>query len=261
MKNLLKILFISKVLFLFLVFNSQAASTTGQADVYKVTMKKVELCTASTSVSSCVGSVTVGDTSKVVDIASVSAGAAAATFGDPALLPLGETYTHMRVTIDRKFTIQADLEVSGVTDNCTTTAALSGSAYPGGSLSGNEKYDRTPIIADGGTAAEADLYLKNDQMKLCGNTECGNLGLSDAQTVTYDQGSISTFQTQHADGSTSDDHVMVYELSAPYTVALIAPVIDISFGTSTAIKASEHPTQADLCYFEPQEPNVTITIR
>ena len=118
MKNLLKILFLSKVLFLFLVFNSQAASTTGQADVYKVTMKKVELCTASTSVSSCVGSVTVGDTSKVVDIASVSAGAAAATFGDPALLPLGETYTHMRVTIDRKFTIKADLEVSGVTDNC-----------------------------------------------------------------------------------------------------------------------------------------------
>ena len=167
----------------------------------------------------------------------------------------------MRVTIDRKFTIKADLAVDGVDDNCTTTAALSGSAYPGGGLSANEKYDRTPVIEDGGTAAEADLYLKNDQMKLCGNTECGAVGLSGAQTVTYDQGSISTFQTQHADGSTSDDHVMVYELTTPYTVALIAPVIDISFGTSTAIKASEHPTQANLCYFDPQEPNVTITIK
>ena len=40
----------------------------------------------------------------------------------------------MRVTIDRKFTIKADLEVSGVTDNCTTTAST-GSSYPGGSLS------------------------------------------------------------------------------------------------------------------------------
>ena len=39
---------------------------------------------------------------------------------------------------------------------------------------------------------------------------------------------------------------MVYELSAPYTVALIAPVIDISLGTSTAIKASEHPTQVQI---------------
>ena len=258
MKNLLKILFISKVLFLFLVFNSQAASTTGQADVYKVTMKKVELCTASTSVSSCVGSVTVGDTSKVVDIASVSAGAAAATFGDPALLPLGETYTHMRVTIDRKFTIKADLEVSGVTDNCTTTAALSGSSYPDGSLSDNEKYDTTPIIADGGTAAEADLYLKNDQMKVCGNAAC--TGKGDANTITYAQGSgSSTYQTQHADGSTSDDHVMVYELSKPYTVALIGPSIEISFGTSAAIKATEVGT--DFCMFDPQEPVVTITIK
>ena len=258
MKNLLKILFISSVLSLFLVFNSQAASTTGQADVYKVTMKKVELCTASTSVSSCVGSVTLGDTSKVVDIASVSAGAAAATFGDPALLPLGETYTHMRVTIDRKFTIKADLEVSGVTDNCTTTAALSGSAYPGGSLSDNEKYDTTPILADGGTAAEAELYLKNDQMKVCGNAAC--TGKGDANTITYAQGSgSSTFQTQHAEGSTSDDHVMVYELSTPYKVALIAPTIDISFGTSAAIKATD--VGSNFCMFDPQEPVVTITIK
>ena len=72
----------------------------------------------------------------------------------------------MRVTVDRKFTIQADLTVAGVTAKCATTATLSGSAYPGGSLSGNEKYDRLPVVEDGGTAAEADLYLKNDQMKL-----------------------------------------------------------------------------------------------
>ena len=260
MNKLFRILILTKLLILALVGNSYSESTTGAADVYKVTMKKVELCTASTSVTSCENAIVIGNTEKTVDIASTVAGSAAASYGDPALLPLGETYTHMRVTIDRKFTIQADLVVDGVTASCATTAALSDSAYDGG-LSDNEKYDRTPVIEDGGTAAEAELYLKNDQMKLCGNTECGALGLSDAQTVTYDQGSISTFQTQHADGSTSDDHVMVYELSAPYTVALIAPVIDISFGTSTAIKASEHPTQANLCYFEPQEPNVSITIK
>ena len=261
MNKLFKYFIFVKILFFIFISNLYSASTTGAADVYKVTMKKVELCTASTSVTSCENAIVIGETDKTVDIASAGAGSAAATYGDPALLPLGVTYTHMRVTIDRKFTIKADLAVDGVDDNCTTTAALSGSAYPGGGLSANEKYDRTPVIEDGGTAAEADLYLKNDQMKLCGNTECGAVGLSGAQTVTYDQGSISTFQTQHADGSTSDDHVMVYELTAPYTVALIAPVIDISFGTSTAIKASEHPTQANLCYFDPQEPNVTITIK
>ena len=39
------------------------------------------------------------------------------------------------------------------------------------------------------------------------------LRFSDANDVTYDQGVVSTFQTQHAEGSTSDDHVMVYELT------------------------------------------------
>ncbi len=240
MNKLFKYFIFVKILFFIFISNLYSASTTGAADVYKVTMKKVELCTASTSVTSCENAIVVGETDKTVDIASTDAGTAAASYGDPALLPLGETYTHMRVTIDRKFTIKADLEVTGVTANCATTAALSGSAYPGGSLDSNEKYDRTPVVDDGGTAAEADLYLKNDQMKLCGNTECGNLGLSDAQTVTYDQGSISTFQTQHADGSTSDDHVMVYELSAPYTVALIAPVIDISLLSSSKSSDAEN---------------------
>jgi len=257
MNKLFKYFIFVKILFFIFISNLYSASTTGAADVYKVTMKKVELCTASTSVTSCENAIVIGETDKTVDIASTDAGSAAASYGDPALLPLGVTYTHMRVTIDRKFTIKADLAVDGVDDNCTTTAALSGSAYPGGSLSGNEKYDRLPIVADGGTAAEADLYLKNDQMKTCTNAACS--ALSAANTVTYQQGVVSTFQTQHADGSTSDDHVLVYELTSPYTVALISPTIDISFGTSEAVTATEVGT--DLCMFEPEEPAVTITIK
>jgi len=257
MNKLFQIFVFSKLLIIVLISNSFSASTTGAADVYKVTMKKVELCTASTSVTDCENPIVIGNTEKTVDIAATDAGSAAANYGDPALLPLGETYTHMRVTIDRKFTIQADLTVSGVTAKCATTAALSGSAYPGGSLSGNEKYDRLPVVEDGGTAAEADLYLKNDQMKTCTNAACS--ALSAANTVTYQQGVVSTFQTQHADGSTSDDHVLVYELTSPYTVALISPTIDISFGTSEAVTATEVGT--DLCMFEPEEPAVTITIK
>ena len=250
-------LFIASISFL-VCFIVSTYAATGSAEVYKITMRKVELCTASTSVTNCENAVVLGSGDKVVDIAAVTAGASAASYGDPALLPLGETYTHMRVTIDRKFTIQADLEVSGVTDNCTTTAALSGSAYPAGALSDNEKYDTTPILADGGTAAEAELYLKNDQMKVCGNAAC--TGVGDANTITYAQGSgSSTYQTQHADGSTSDDHVMVYTLSSPYTVSLTPPIIDIGFGTSAAIKATEVGT--DFCMFDPQEPVVTITIQ
>ena len=260
MNKLFKIIIIAKFLLLVFVTNSYSASATGQPSVYKVIMKKVELCTASTGVTSCENSVVVGETEKTVDIASVDAGFEAATFGDPALLPLGETYTHMRVTIDRKMTIKADITVPGVTKPCRTTAALSGSAYPGGSLSGLEKYNRTPVVADDGTAAEADIYMKNDQMKTCTATDADCSSVSAANTVEYDQGiGSSTHQSTHAEGDTSDDHIMVYTLTTPYTVALIAPTIDISFGTEDAIRAQEIGT--DLCTFEPLEPIVTITVK
>jgi len=259
MNKLFKIIIIAKFLLLVFVTNSYSASATGAPTVYKVIMKKVELCTASTGVTSCEGAIVIGETEKTVDIASVDAGLAAATFGDPALLPLGETYTHMRVTIDRKMTIKADITVPGVTAPCRTTTALSDSAYPGG-LSGTEKYDRTPVVADDGTAAEADVYMKNDQMKTCTATDADCSSVSAANTVEYDQGiGSSTHQSTHAEGDTSDDHILVYTLATPYTVALISPTVDISFGTQNAIKAAEVGT--DLCRFEPQEPLVTITIK
>ena len=257
MNKLFKIIIIAKFLLLVFVTNSYSASKTGQPSVYKVIMKKVELCTASTSVTSCEGAVVIGTGNKTVDIAAVGEGAVAAAYGDPALLPLGETYTHMRVTIDRKMTIKADITVPGVTAPCRTTTALSDSAYPGG-LSGTEKYDRTPVVADDGTAAEADVYMKNDQMETCENAACSST--SDPNTVEYDQGiGSSTHQSTHAEGDTSDDHILIYTLATPYTVALISPTIDISFGTQNAIKAAEVGT--DLCRFEPQEPKVTITIK
>ena len=78
----------------------------GKAAVYKVTMKKVALCTGKGSGTTCLGEVVIGTGSKEVDVASVTAGAVAGSFGNPALLPLGTTFTHMQVTIDRKFTIK-----------------------------------------------------------------------------------------------------------------------------------------------------------
>ena len=70
---------------------------------------------------------------------------------------------------------------------------------------------------------------------------------------------------------TTDDVVLVYALSTPYTVALIPPTIDISFGTRNSIKAQEvcaaggddcNASNTDgFCMFSPQEPQVTITIK
>ena len=253
MNKLLKI-FISNILILFF-FSVYAYAVTGAADVYKVTMRKVELCTGSTGVSSCDNAVVIGTGDKEVDIASVDAGASAASYGEPALLPLGETYTHMRVTIDRKFTIKNSTAIAAGENAtaCRTIASTDGMYVTD---EATDKYTHKPVVANNQTAAEMNVYLVNDQYTRCNLANCSNK--TDDQSISYAQGTGSSkHQTQHADGSSDADHVMIYELTSPYTVALIAPKIDISFGTSAAVSAQE---VNELCQIWAEEPVVTITI-
>jgi hypothetical protein len=253
--KLFKIFLVSLI---FIGFNSNLNAETGPATVYKVTMKKVELCESSTGVGSCVGSVVLANRELEIDIASVDAGVKAAAYGDVALLPLGTTYTHMRVTISRKFTIRADITVAGISTDCQTYAETSG--YPGGeAAAGNEIHTHRPAMNPNQTLANMTTYLINDKASICTAADCSSA--EDNQTITYSQGDgSSTYQTQHADGSTATDHVMIYTLASPYTVALIAPVLDISFGTQTAVKATEIGT-TNLCNIEAVEPVVTISLK
>ena len=257
MNKLLNI-FISNILILFF-FSVYAYAVTGAADVYKVTMRKVELCTGSTGVSSCDNAVVIGTGDKEVDIASVDAGASAASYGEPALLPLGETYTHMRVTIDRKFTIKNSTAIAAGENATACRTIATTTAMYGGTAEATRKYTHKPVVANNQTAAEMNIYLVNDQYTRCNVAGCsGDGGTTDDQSISYAQGTGSSkHQSQHADGSTDDDHVMIYELTSPYTVALIAPQIDISFGTSAAVSAQE---VNELCQIWAEEPVVTITI-
>ena len=258
MNKLFKIV-ISNILILFFL-SVYAYAVTGAADVYKVTMRKVELCTGSTGVGSCDNAVVIGSGDKEVDIASVSAGAAAASYGEPALLPLGETYTHMRVTIDRKFTIKNSTAIAAGENATACRTIATTTAMYGGTAEATRKYTHKPVVANNQTAAEMNIYLVNDQYTRCNVAGCsGDGGTTDDQSISYAQGTGSSkHQSQHADGSTDDDHVMIYELTSPYTVALIAPKIDISFGTSAAVSAQE---VNELCQIWAEEPVVTVTIK
>ena len=236
---------------------SALASASGPAAIYKVTMRKVELCTSSTSVTNCANSVVIGTGDKVVDIASVGSGSVAASYGDPALLPLGETYTHMRVTVDRKFIMKSGslLDPAGDAEGCVTRAT-SDTLY--GGTEAARKYTHNISHADDkaiGDAQEMNIYLVNDSYTQCENANCSS---NSAATNDYSSPSKSLFQSTH-DADTSDDHMLVYELTSPYTVALIAPTIDISFGTSEALGAF---TAANgQCAFNAGEPVVSITIK
>ena len=250
-----------KIIISFLIFIgltvSALANASGPAAVLKVTMKKIELCTSSTSITDCTNSVTIGTGNKVIDIAAVGEGAVAAAYGDPALLPLGETYTHMRVTIDRKFVIKSGsvLDPAGDAEGCVTkvtSTTLYGGAEATRKYTHNISHADEQELTD---AQEMNIYLTNDSYTLCENANCSS---NSAATVDYTSPTKSTFQEGHP-ADTSDDHMLVYTLTSPYTVALIAPSIDISFGTQEALNVF---TAANgQCAFMVGEPVVTITIK
>ena len=257
MRNLFKYLIVIKLIFISYIATSYA-NVTGAAAKYEVTMRKVEMCTGSTGITNCDNAVVLGTGDKAVDIAAVDAGAAAGSYGDPALLPLGETYTHMRVTIDRKFVIKSgeQLDPSGAASGCVTQA-VTDSMYD--SDEATDKYTHKVSVTDDtalSSAADMNVYLENDSYTLCANADCSTT--SGGQTNDYSSPSYATYQSTH-DSDTSDDHVMVYELTTPYTVTLIPPVIDISFGTQDAVGA--FTVSASRCAIYGAEPVVTITVK
>ena len=291
MTKILKLIILSISFFISYYEIAFAATAKGNADVYKVTMRKIELCTGYTVVDfdnvntndACHNAVVIGSGDKVVDIASVTAGAAAASYGDPALLPLGETYTHMRVTVDRKFVIKSEsaLDTGGSndTDNCVTTATTD-AQFGSGSSEAARKYSHRVAVAEGGTNAEMNMYMINGRQSdesttnytQCFNANCSQNNSSWRWNYAKDASELTSaiaMQTMRSSVDT-DDVQLVYALSTPYTVTLIPPTIDISFGTRSALGVQEvsnsegdgTPSANDgMCSFYPEEPIVTITIK
>jgi hypothetical protein len=257
MKKFFAFIVLVKLLLVLFITSSNAATVKGAADVYKVTMRKLELCTGSTGVTNCDGAVIIGSGSKEVDIASVNAGAVAGAYGDPALLPLGVTYTHMRVTILRKFTIKtaAAIDTTGDADACVTQAPTD-ALYGGSGGEHERKFTHAITVANDGTAAEMTTYLQNDSYLICANATCSST--YDA-TNDYTSPTYATYMESHS-ADTGTEHVMIYKLTSPYTVALIPPTIDISFGTQEAIGATD-PNSGTRCMMIAFEPVCTITIK
>ena len=242
-----------KLLLVLFITNSNAATVKGAASVYKVNMQKLEICTGSTGVTNCDGAVVIGEGAKEVDIASVDAGAAAGSYGNAALLPLGVTYTHLRVTILRKFTVKssAAIDTTETPDACVTQAATD-TLY--GDTEAARKYTHAITVADDGTAAEQNLYLTNDSYLICTNATCG---ATTGSTNDYTSPTYATYMESH-DGDTGTEHVMIYKLTSPYTVSMQPPIIDISFGTQEAIGASDVSSRCLMLAFEPV---CTITMK
>ena len=253
MKRFFAFIVLVKLLFVLFIANSNAATVKGAASVYKITMTKLEMCTASTGVTNCDGAVVIGSGTQVIDIAAVDAGAVAGTYGDVALLPLGTTYTHMRVTVLRKFTVKtaAAIDTAATPDACVTQAATD-TLY--GDTEAARKFTHAITVADDGTAAEMNLYLTNDSFTICTNATCGTTSSS---TNDYSSPTYATYMEGH-DADTGTEHMMIFALTSPYTVTMIPPTVTISFGTQEAIGASNVGSRCMMIAFEPV---CTITIK
>ena len=139
MKNLIKSIFIFYILF----YSVNSFAATGAATEYKVTMTKLELCETGSTTANCLNALTISPsgTSGAVDIASVSAGATAGSYGNIAKAKIGTLYTFIQITMSRQF------QITGTAGSCATKAGESGSKTA-------DAKGQT-----GGTAGSSTLYV------------------------------------------------------------------------------------------------------
>ena len=118
MRNLIKSIFVFYILF----YSANSFAATGAATEYKVTMTKLELCETGSTTANCLNPLTISPsgTSGEVDIASVSAGATAGSYGNIAKAKIGTLYTFIQITMSRQFSI------TGTAGSCATKAGESG---------------------------------------------------------------------------------------------------------------------------------------
>lgn len=222
------------LLFTILIFsNGYAASGKGEATEYTVTMKKVELCEDS----ACTASYTVGEKDMAANIAAATAGADVGNYAPTTGLPIGTTYTHLRVTLSRTFTITGSVVLTG--DDCFTD--------------GGSDATKTQMLV--GTTTADDVESSTMLLVTAGGYGAGNgtrTGALDSGNFNMDYESPIYATTMTISG---DNALMIYKLTSSYTVGVKSPTIKIAFNTEEAIGADN-----TACAMWIEEPTVTITL-
>ena len=218
------------LLFTFLILNKgYAATATGEATEYEITMKKVELCSDAT----CTTPITVGERDMAADIAAADAGATVGNYASTAGIPSG-TYSHIRITISRTIQITGTVVISD-SSSCFTDG-------------GTDNVADNLLVTTATSASSTTMYLVNDDSYEVGtgDTSAENI------TIGYTNPTYATSMSVSGDNA-----VMIYELTEPYTRLLKAPVIKVAFNTENAVGCED--TTADVMWIE--EPYVSITIQ
>ena len=226
MKNILSFM---SLLFC-LNYSFQVFAELGEATVYKVTLTKIELCTAAPLASktdtTCTGATTVGTGNKTFDVASVTAGSQVGSFVSTSGLPMGTTFTHVKPTLTREFTMKGYVEIDS---NCWCRTE-SDSTY--NSTTGKYKSLQYGVCeaseADAAANAEANVfYLQTDTTgggtTICANAACDS-GSNQTTNYTKDIASLTGKYGLAMDDPdvNTDTFTQIYNLESSYTVGLLS---------------------------------------
>ena len=111
--------------------NKVAFSESGAASVYKITIQQIALCETGSALNNCLNPAVIYEAdSGTIDIASTTAGAAAATLGSATEAVVGTSYTYVQVVMNRLITISG----TGISDGSATCGTAGGTA---GTISNN----------------------------------------------------------------------------------------------------------------------------
>ena len=203
-------LFILTLIIIFTNTQTSYAQNTqwGPADIMEVTFRKLEVCRGSNALfwqlredyiemnekvlteEYCNDPIVIGSGDETFDIASVEESQSAGNYGSVDNLPPGETFTHIRLTVDRKFTIRNKLDENGKgiatkdgnasTNNCSTKTLTDRSF--GNDLDDPDakdwteeklKYGTIPATPNGGVPSKMNVYYTKGQTE---NQDGNNFG-------------------------------------------------------------------------------------
>jgi len=259
-----------------------------QPDEYIMTLKKLELCTASPAslvnttadLSSydvtCTGAVTVGTGSLTFDLTSVAAGQAIATFASTTGLPIGTTFTHIKPTLSREIKMRGEVTIAygenykGICKTDSAATAGSGNKYErmlAGKTSGTATLQTFFIGTDAGEATTRGTASQNavssTSYRICTAQNCsssigtGEGGANGSSNKWLPFDSLYGIAIEDV-ASTDSDFSILFPLSKPYTVGPTAPKIDIAFGSTGSLSAIG--TGASTCAMTPYYVKSKFTI-
>ena len=258
------------VFFLAFLSSSAAIAESGRADVYKVTMDRMELCTDST----CTSPLLVCSGTKTVDIASVTAGADIGSWCPLSGIPIGATYSHYRIRVSRTFTISGSVTGDG-TDmtnaaTCITQTGAGNAAtttkWGFGKATGTAG-EQVMVIHDGdGTQAITMQDSNTGTGNTHSNSPVGPTGAtswcvgtdSDAAANAQCTAANTTGSTTWATNASADHIQIIYPFSSSWIVGPVTPKMTILFNTSLALGA--FLDAGSLCNMYAESPTVTVTV-